>query len=579
MYSSGASSGVVSEAGVAPDVSTTSPTASPFVIAFSDMLAVAAESTETLFWRSDTEWLRVNAPPFQPDAMSSGSSEEVEVVVTAPLANGDEVSVRGYLGYRTGATDGAELYVSAVPVLDTHDANDPTWCTGMYFYSDAATSTQHSTQSLGLWSATADNDCATSAPASGSAVALFTRATPPLVSAAASCRQHLDSDPEALSGLYVLSTTVGQVEVWCDMERSSDGGGWTVLYSATGADNEVPLTSNVEVVEESPLGEEFVSYNLPQSLKSVFSERSSETMLWRSQDEWIVVDAPVFGQGPALADGTTHDFPVHLRSNVGDEAAGRMGFAAGATQSGWGGDFGLIVGEDAEFDGVSSHAPMKNLGCLHQLVSSHSPLQQDGDHGYAASATWSTWRATTTGCGPDTEGGSLGFRVAVRDRPPACPAGFHLTTDTTPHRCVGVLLETGPVTAGTAAAACAVEGGTLAVVDSATTNVVVRDTVAALGDAWLGLSDAAVEGVALWPDGRAATWVNWAAASDGVLEGDEARDCTLLSGADGSWSAQECAGVTAYAACSVSLCTLLVMAGCVDAVLDIYCGVVAHAWA
>lgn len=380
----------------------------------------------------------------------------------------------------------------------------------------------------------------------------------PTVSASASCRQHLDADPAAESGVYALTTSQGLVQVWCDMERSSDGGGWTVLYSATGADNEVPLTSDASVTQASPLEDDLVNYNLPHAFKGVFSSLASETLLWRSAESWIVVDAPVFGRGEStLDDSITRDFAVTLRSNTGEQARGRMGFSAQRSNTGRGGDFGLLLGQGRQFDGLGVNASMKNLGCLHQLVASHSPAEADGDHGYVAATSWSTWGATTpsgsTTCGADAEGGSLGFRVAVRDRPPLCPSGFRLVAEGR-GGCVGVLHDVGRVTAGAAAAACAsIPGGALVMVDSADTNAAVRGMVQGLEVAWLGLSDADVEGVALWPNAQAPTWWNW---TDGVdtVEADPARDCTLMHAADGSWSPASCADATAYPVCSIPLC-------------------------
>ncbi len=88
-----------------------------------------------------------------------------------------------------------------------------------------------------------------------------------------------------------------------------------------------------------------------------------------------------------------------------------------------------------------------------------------------------------------------------------------------------------------AAALCSAFGGALADLPDETSN----DAAAALTGiaAWIGLTDVAVEGSYLWPDGSALGWDAWAA---GEPDGDDAEDCVVIStgGHRGEWGDEAC---------------------------------------
>lgn len=50
-----------------------------------------------------------------------------------------------------------------------------------------------------------------------------------------SCQEVLDSNPNAESGIYTIETADGEFDTYCDME--TNGGGWTLVASTTGADD------------------------------------------------------------------------------------------------------------------------------------------------------------------------------------------------------------------------------------------------------------------------------------------------------------------------------------------------------
>jgi len=531
-----------------------SPTSSFYSLPFSMFAALSETATATLIWRSDDQWLRIEAPPLQSGATASDATAEVEVTVWAPSPTG-EVTTQAYMGYkRSGIEEGGDFYVSAVPFA-TINTSSPSWCSNVYFYSassdvadgDAA---YHAGATLGSWTPSPPTGCATS-EGNGMAFVLSLRLLV-VHYPHSSCRAHLDANPLAQSGPYLLTTSAGAAEVYCDMDRSSDGGGWTILYSATGADGEAPVTSDTSTAGTDPLATPQQHYNLPRSLKMAIAQAAAETLFWRSPTSWVHVNASLFGDGDTpISDGATHDVAVELRTNAGDVQVGRMGWAAGGSSIASGGDLGLILGPEPSFLRQDSAAAMLNPVCKNMLIFSSSSEASDGDHGYDAAAEWSTWAQTSTACGDGSEGGNLTFRVAVRDRPPICPAGFALSP--TSQRCFGVLQELGAVTASWAAALCAAENSVLATVDSAAENAAVLSLLSKShvvnSRVWLGLSDESVEGVSMWKEGSAPLFENWRTGDTGIAR-DDSMDCTVLLSDGGNWTGASCLNETAIPLCS-----------------------------
>ena len=236
-----------------------------------------------------------------------------------------------------------------------------------------------------------------------------------------SCKEVLANDPAAKSGLFQVdldgNANTPAVDVYCDM--TTDGGGWTIVYAATGADNQVPVTSNTEVLMGNPLM--FQYYNLSRNKKVLLGALSGETLFVRNNNTWLKANAAAFNDKLTM-NNQTHKVPVSLAANNGVQAMGFMGFATFSTQGG--GDFGVTQAPDAAtcggmtmtgFDHHGVNFRMLNCGCARHYIYSHSATVNDGDAGYDSFVALGSWGASQANCAAATaEGGALTFYMAMR---------------------------------------------------------------------------------------------------------------------------------------------------------------------
>ena len=206
---------------------------------------------------------------------------------------------------------------------------------------------------------------------------------------------------------------VGATTVVCDM--STDGGGWTVLWATSGADDERAFTAdgNVTGSGANPLGYE--AYNLPRRAKALLASRRGHTLFSRSATEWIVADHAPVDDGLTSNTGAWAQWPVQLRAAVG--ASGRvtlrgwLGYSTSASTTG-GGDLALSLSRVTRH-GADANADLVSASCSDQLVYSLSTAALDGDGTYGSATTLGNWGGS--GACDGAEGGGMAMFVAVRE--------------------------------------------------------------------------------------------------------------------------------------------------------------------
>ncbi len=197
---------------------------------------------------------------------------------------------------------------------------------------------------------------------------------------------------------------------------TTDGGGWTVFYAASGADAEQVMVSDVELVLNDPLV--FAPFNLGRARKISLSAVATATIFVRPGGVWIRADKAAFDASLNVAN-TTSKGPVTLTSSDGVIVPAFMGWANYDYIGG--GDFGVTMAPDAAtcngvtnlgFDHHGVSYRMLNCGCERHYLYSYSSIGPDSDAGYDVNTGLGAWAATAACDG--AEGGALKFYAAMR---------------------------------------------------------------------------------------------------------------------------------------------------------------------
>ena len=194
---------------------------------------------------------------------------------------------------------------------------------------------------------------------------------------ATTSRTPTTSTAKTCSDLPAVSTVSGRYLIRPESEQSAiivpcyfppDGGpAYTILYAATGADNERAMTSDT-AVSGNPLAPTLQAFNIDRAAKVLLSELSTETIFVRQGEQvWLKMSQVPFNQ--RLLEGGYVVEPVTIEANDGTTSFAKWGFTGNEALSISGGDVGL--GTHIDHHNTDSYYNL-NTGCGSMFLYSFS---------------------------------------------------------------------------------------------------------------------------------------------------------------------------------------------------------------